>query len=320
MPNILTHCWYADLTATRLFNDRLKNIIRKNRHVFMLGAQGADFFTFYKRMTPAKRRDTESVRQCGDLLHDDKINESFRILFENCRNSEILIAYVCGYICHWALDKTAHPYVFYETGSKTEMAGALHAAFESEIDYRIIYDNKIDTDYYNVGRFIKVSSREKPLISSLMRKVLTECYEADITERQISDSIRDFCLVQQILWDPKHKKRAFIKKIDAKLNLNGLAIGLVLPESYDETMDAINEERRIWKNPADERMTANETFYELGLKAIASGIELIELFGSFLDNKIEVNDLLKYINDESFFSGLDYRKEMKYFRKDETAH
>jgi len=89
---------------------------------------------------------------------------------------------------------------------------------------------------------------------------------------------------------------------------------------YDDKMDAMNFGKRKWHNPADEEITSDDSFYELGVKATATGVEIVGLFGSFLEGKMDCQVLLNYINDESFYTGLDYRKKMKFFKENETAN
>ena len=136
----------------------------------------------------------------------------------------------------------------------------------------------------------------------------------------IVDSINDFINVYKLLWDPDYKKHGFIGKRDSLMGLNGLATSMMLPEKYDGRMDAMNFGKRKWHNPADEEITSDDSFYELGVKATATGVEIVELFGSFLEGKTDCQVLLNYINDESFYTGLDYRKKMKYFKENETAN
>lgn len=321
MPDIIAHCWYGDLISTRLFNDRLRNIIKKHRGVFMLGCQGPDIFIAYHCLPLQGKRNIKKVRGCAELLHDEKINESFKSLMDNVSiDDETMVAYVVGYYCHWALDKTVHPYVFYETGSINEKAGNKHALFEMQIDKQLIADNKLDTSYYCPKKLIKVKENEKKAIAKLIRTVLDRCYGAGISENLIVDSINDFINVYKLLWDPDYKKHGFIGKLDSLMGLNGLATSMMLPEKYDDRMDAMNFGKRKWRNPADEEITSDDSFYELGVKATATGVEIVELFGSFLEGKMDCQVLLNYINDESFYTGLDYRKKMKYFKENETAN
>lgn len=321
MPDIIAHCWYGDLISTRIQNDRLRNAIRKHRKVFMLGCQGPDPFIAYNRLPLQHRSNVEIVRNCAELLHDDKINESFRALIDVVNGDDDLsVAYLAGYFCHWALDKTVHPYVFYETGSLNEKAGNKHALFEMQIDSQLLKDNKIDTGYYCPKKLLKVNGREKKAIAQLLKSVLESTYGVNISEATVANSITDFINVYRLLWDPDHKKHSFISRLDSMMGLNGLAVSMMLPEKYDDEMDAMNFAKRKWHNPADENISSDESFYELGVKTVTTGVELLELYGSFLEGKADCQVLLNYINDESFYTGIDYRRKMKYFRENETAN
>ena len=319
MPNIIAHCWYGEVINTNLNAESLRSVIMKHRNVFMLGTQASDFFSAYHRMPWQSKKRAELVQGCLAKMHNDGINESFRYLFEYARkkNSEIITAYVAGYVCHWALDMCAHPYIFYSTGSSKEPAGLYHQLFEAHIDYRVMKDNDLDPDYYASYKLIADKDHADDAIAQLYHDVLKDVYALDISKKEVRDSIRDFRSVHKLLWDPDGKRYGFVDRLERSMGLEGFGTTMMLPREYDSEMDAVNDRRREWRNVADYDLVSNETFYDLARKAVGEGVTLLTLFDKYLKGETEVEALIEDINDRSFFTGLDYRKKLQFYRQDE---
>jgi len=318
LPNIIAHCWYGEVMSTNLYSDSLRSVIRKHRNVFMLGTQASDFFAAYHRMPWQSKKNAKLVQGCLGKMHNDRVNESFRYIFEFARRQkdDVITAYVAGYICHWALDMSVHPYVFYSTGNSQESAGLSHQLFETYIDYRVIKDNELDTEDYASYRLIANKEHADGKIAELYFGVLHDVYGLNVTKKEITDSINDFRKVHKLLWDPQGKRYGFVERLENAFGLQGFGTTMMLPREYDSEMDAINDRKAEWHNVADYEITSNETFYEMAKKAIGEGITLLTLFDRYMKGDIEVEALLEDINDRSFFTGLDYRKPLKFYRQD----
>lgn len=98
----------------------------------------------------------DASKNIGDLAHRKDTVQFFanllqsRKLFAGKKHSlSIADAYICGFMGHYTLDCTIHPYVYAFTGynaqtppSNTEYFGQ-HAYFETELDSELLYEKSI---------------------------------------------------------------------------------------------------------------------------------------------------------------------------------
>ena len=74
---------------------------------------GPDFF-FTHRFFPWQKG--ESLKEIGERLHQTPPSSIFDFAqeYENGeRGNDVSLSYVLGFLCHYALDSTAHPFVNY---------------------------------------------------------------------------------------------------------------------------------------------------------------------------------------------------------------
>ena len=125
MPAFYAHAYFGTQVLS-LLPAPLKEICQQHANAFLLGTQGPDVLFYHK---PFKANDT---RNKGSQMHLDSAKAFFirarEKALENGGNDEIL-AYVSGFICHFALDNACHPHVFV-----LEDTGIQHGRIESEFD------------------------------------------------------------------------------------------------------------------------------------------------------------------------------------------
>ncbi len=115
MPDYFTHAIAAIKIFEKLDESR-RELLRRDRYMYLLGAQGPDVFFFYGL----------SVKHNpGRALH----RADARVLFEKLVQGNA--AYCAGWAAHYALDCTVHPAVYaYENAYRGLL---LHQKFESDL-------------------------------------------------------------------------------------------------------------------------------------------------------------------------------------------
>ena len=108
MPSILTHY---------IFNQSLNSSTSLEANI---GSQGPDPLFFYfcgLKNYP----NTKLICEYGNVLH--KMNPTSTLIYfynyalkQNSDDKNILLNYLKGFISHYSLDSTAHPYIFYKSG------------------------------------------------------------------------------------------------------------------------------------------------------------------------------------------------------------
>ena len=103
----------------------LQDQIGKNRALFDVGLHGPDLLFYYHA---AK---SNPVSALGNAMHE----QPGRVFFERARgvvrqakDRDAALAYALGFVCHFALDSTCHPYV----EAYTHQSGVSHCEIETE--------------------------------------------------------------------------------------------------------------------------------------------------------------------------------------------
>ena len=302
------------LTDTEL----VRNCIQEYHGVFMLGCQGPDPFYLYHRMPWQSKKDFDAVLHYGDVLHKEHINENFRMMLEESKETmhHLDIAYVTGFLSHWALDHTAHPYIFYETDSVNGNIGNAHQLFETRIDKGVLMINNLNVTQFQTYKLLQHPDETAARVWNLLRPIFRKLDNLDLTYRQVSESISDFHNVQKLFYDPTGKKQKWVRLLEDACHQHGMATGMMVPQEYDYEMDAMNFQKRAWIHPCDDTLRSAESFEELLEKGINTTVRLMKLYEGYLNGTVEVEEILDVIGNRTFDTGMQPGAEMKYFRKD----
>ena len=111
MPALITHDFFG-----RDVYDRLYTFIggsRDEADAFLLGNQGPDPL-FYLVLSPQLR----AHNRLGSTMHNKKPSELLTALKNslgilNSAEREVGRAYALGFLCHYTLDSTMHPFVYF---------------------------------------------------------------------------------------------------------------------------------------------------------------------------------------------------------------
>ncbi len=175
MPTTYAHYRFGTEVYKSLPRE-LRESIRPYLGLYCIGLHGPDVLFYYKV------RKKNSVSETGFAMHARPGFEFFE------RAEDILhavpsvdiapsMAYLYGFLCHFALDSTCHPYVE-QTARETPLS---HSAIESEFD-RIL----MEADGYNPLRYRPI----RHLNASRFNSRIIAAFFPDITRRQILHAIR----------------------------------------------------------------------------------------------------------------------------------
>ena len=116
MPAFSTHYIFAKEMMENLkeFAD-----FEINENAVLIGAQGPDIFFFHRAFPWQKGK---PLRKLGSSLHREKPGILLNKLYNYCHttNSSIAKSYAFGFILHYVLDRSCHPYVYYLQNKITE--------------------------------------------------------------------------------------------------------------------------------------------------------------------------------------------------------
>ena len=261
MPAILTH----DLFGRGLVEDVTQLLGLRSldeRDAFLLGNQGPDPL-FYLVADPLMRK----WRPLGNSMHDGSSAELLLALREAYRrldghDHQVARAYVAGFVCHWLLDSTVHPLVYWWQNGLTsagvpgldESAGSrVHAEIERDLDEAVLFSltGRTVERWVPHERTLSATRTTLAAIDKLYFYVALWVYDRPIDPRTFSTAVVEFRLAQRLFDSPRGTKRQVLGTIERLATRSPFS--LVCSMSHrarpEETSDFDNRVHDEWENP-----------------------------------------------------------------------
>ena len=270
MPAIITHDTFGRETY-----DELHSLIGNSRDeadAFLLGNQGPDPL-FYSVADPRLR----SVHRLGSRMHREcpsellaALKRSITVLDE--RDRSIGRAYALGFLCHYLLDSTMHPFVHWqeyeacdagEPGLDRSDSSEVHAVIERELDELVLFTKHGETvaTFDPSREILRASNHVLSVISKMYAYVAMTVFGFAIPKDTFEASVKSFRRVQALF----HSKNGFKREALAR------AEELVRRYSFYRSMshravaleESIfdNRARTPWKDPFTGE-TSTDSFWD----------------------------------------------------------
>ena len=320
MPATVTHAYFAK-DVYDVLNTAIKRKLSLSR-CRMFG-QSTDCFMFYNLFSilPGKK-----IRKFQYGFHTQKTQEFFIQLVQFIKNNQIddvdTYSFLVGFICHYVLDSTVHPFVIYKTGymekgkPNTYKYNNLHAFMETFIDNDMIRRReKINPYQFDLGSFCfqldPFSDELKQAIETSFDNTYHMKNMDSIYYKSLKQMKRALLLFRKDRYGVKKAVYKLVDKITPKSTYRFEAISYHYP--LEDTNHFLNHEHKLWRNPIMYNLTSTESFPDLYLKAIRKAKVIVCACFDYLDGK-EI-DLTQIFPNTSYVTGLDcnIEKELKYF-------
>ncbi len=305
MPGFRTHYLLGNETLLKLGHSEIARTINANRNVFNVGLQGPDIF-FYA--VPSHFFHRENI---GTIIHKNNVLEFFNNLIE-ARDSmltnpskKIADAYICGFIGHYTMDVTAHPYIHYRTKKlkvkdNKHIFGS-HLQLETDIDTLVLrhYTHKRVRDF-SCSDTIRLTKSETFIISSLLKRAISATFPSvKISRTEITHALWSTKYLFYLLRDVSGIKKHLLRRFDQKVVGHAFLSGMVAMENGTIYHDPCNLKKRFWCNPWDNHQISHENFFDLFERAEKTYIKRLNLY-----NSKDFMHLFEDLSDCSYDSGL----------------
>ena len=120
MPDIIVHTGFG----AEIF-DRMQ--LDVNRKIFDFGLLGPDPYLFYNFFVPPFRN---RVNRYSSVMHREHTGDFLFELASRAKGDLDVFSYLAGFLCHYALDSSTHPYI----NRKAKNSAAMHMAIEHKLD------------------------------------------------------------------------------------------------------------------------------------------------------------------------------------------
>ena len=260
MPSTYAHYRFGEKVLEKL-PEEIRATVEKNRELYDIGQHGPDFFFFYKPFGK------NSIQANGSRMHRT-IFKSFLIpAAEKIRADNIKVekdkdlAYILGFICHYALDNACHGYI----EKKIHVSGIRHNVIEGDFErYLLVKDGKDPVKEKIIDGILTPSPENAAVISSFF---------PGIPAKEIESALKQMVRFHHILYAPNAIKR------------NLLLAGLRITGLYGGVQGHV---MRPKANPAC--ADSSLRLYRLMELAEDRAVELILAFFEFLDGKTTLDD------------------------------
>ena len=321
MPATVVHAYFAQ-DLNDILPKEIKNKLDVNR--LKTFGQSTDSLMFYNLFSilPGKK-----IRDFQKYFHTNKTQEFFINLInyikENDYTEDIDVnSFLVGAICHYVLDSTVHPYIYYKTGyfnkndKSTYKYNNVHTFMETFLDNDMIKRRESINPYkFNISKFSFDTSKFSNELNDTIKYTFKETFDVDNMDKIYYKSLKQmrnsiFIFRQDIYGI----KKFFYKLADtftSKRVFRFEAISYHYP--LNDRHNFLNENHKLWRNPCDYSLTSEESFLDLYLRALKLTKVMICASFDYINGKdIELEKI--FIN-KSYITGLDCEldKELKYF-------
>lgn len=312
MPSIATHYLFGQDLLNRLDHSE-QDTLAKSMGAFRLGLQGPDIFLYDLIHTKIAKD-----MNFGEIMHTKRTDIFFFHYIEYLKTNKLCdnataIAYFYGMLCHYSLDSTAHPYIYYSTnlyGNSPEgQAKSLfaHRQFETDLDELLYYD-RTKKSICNINRasFMDITPIEIAVICPILAYAISETYKSDVSAAYIKGAIKRCLKLNSILNDNFGNKKKLTKHISG----NEMIYTRKLP-----SRKCLNEKHELWLVPIDGEIMQS-SFLDLYNHGLATAVRLIAMAHDTMNNQCELSKFITATGGKSYTTGVNWRidDEMSYFK------
>ena len=320
MPATITHAYFVK-DVIDILPDSIKSKLNIRRS--MMFGQSTDSLMFYNLFSilPGKK-----IRDFQSYFHNNKTQEFFinllRYVKDNNINDIDTYSFIVGFICHYVLDSTIHPYIIYKTGifdknnKYTYKYNNMHTFMESFIDNDMVKRRENINPYkFDIGKFCfdtKVFSND---LNNAIDFSFFNTYKISDMNKIYYKSIKQMKYSLKLFRRDPYGIKKFMYKLVDTFTTNRTYRFEAISYHYplEDRHNFLNLDHRLWRNPTTYSMTSTESFPELYLRAIKKAKVIICGCYDYVNNK-DI-DLEKLFDNTSYVTGLDCNsnKTLKYF-------
>lgn len=320
MPGFKSHYLFGRETLANFAPNQYEQYLIKYPQSFHMGLQGPDVFFYY---LPAWVAYDKNI---GNVIHESKTNEFFDALIKS-RNKLIkkehrLIAdaYIAGFIGHYTLDSTVHPYIYYRTKNQEHEDKKLydfgiHVFLETDIDNALLrHYLHMKPSEFKMGDTIKMTVKEHTVISLLLYRAIKQVFpESKTLLFIIRHAIASMTLEANLMKDKTGRKKVFLRYIERAITGHAVISPMVPNDNFVKYKDPCNLGHKKWANPWDKRRKSSDSVYDLIDKASKTFEERIHYYSnsqtisrelSKEEKEENLDKLFESLGDLSYYSGL----------------
>ena len=190
MPSTYAHRRFGADVLVQLPRE-LREKVTPYRPLYDMGLHGPDLMFYYRALQ------SNPVNRLGNAMHEQPGRVFFtraRDVVNTARNKNAALAYALGFVCHFALDSTCHPFV----EQFTRESGVTHCEIETEFDNMLLRRDGYDPLTFFTASHIHPSAANARVIAPFYK---------DISEQTALEALKGMILVHKVLQASNPVKR-----------------------------------------------------------------------------------------------------------------
>ena len=291
MPDVAVHAAFGREVLASL-PEEVREYLLPEPYTFALF--GPDVWFMYK---PWHRREGR-----GRRMHTGKPGLFLTTLLcraESSASPVEMFSYLSGFLCHYALDSIAHPYIIYVTAEERVFPRS-HMSLEHALDVVQFRRDGYENEKHPVTEHYYPRLRLPETLRQDLDAVFEDVYGWKNCWSALNRSCRRYRLCYRVLENP----RGLAARI-ARRTKRDVLCSLAYSESQFHSLDPENTEHRLWKHPFDPDQSFTESFPELREKARQFAMQLIEASYRLVRyGEGSVESISELIGNNSYLSGL----------------
>lgn len=316
MPSTYTHHIFTK-DVFKSLDSTVKDRLENSLQLFYLFGKSFDSLFFSKT-------------KLGYYAHGHDSNLYFRnivkyIQEKNLNDDSDILAYLYGSICHYVLDSTIHPYVYYKSGQykwnkETLKYRGKHTYVETMMDaalYEHVYNAPIYKASFNkeFPSNLKFSSELKDTIDYAFDNTFDYENKKKVSTLYYKGYKNYMFILKHGMASRFGLKIPFYKFADIfKLFKKGPLVNFCYHVKKID-YSVLNLEHKEWWHPTDKSITFHYSFYDLYDIAILKARDYINDLDLALKGEKDMEDVLNVIGNLSYYTGLNASEShpLKYF-------
>ncbi|MDR2649189.1 MAG: zinc dependent phospholipase C family protein [Clostridiales bacterium] len=317
MPAVITHYLMSKASEDLIGDSVVLSCVKQHNDVFRLGAQGPDILYF--------ALGNKALNRLGRRMHSEGAGAFFAECLNRIRKTaahegrDEMIAYMAGYICHYALDVCTCPYIYYKAGFADEDGGlkgesaVRHHSLETSIDCVLLNNSDNITPYFlNIPMIVNVRAKKRLIIGKFLSETVTSSYGVFIYPEDYVKAMKDMVFVYSVFRDKTGVKRKAAEAL-GKVFFGIRIAASMMHYSPAGRFDYLNERRAPWHYPWDDAIDINASFMELFDKAVDDSRIYINAFAKALNKQLDDRTALSILGSKNFSTGLESAVKFLYY-------
>lgn len=319
MPAFSTHYLFARELMAQI--QAADPELRLDASAVYYGTQGPDVL-FFHRILPTMPG--KSYNPAGSRMHRANPNALFEAMLAYARAQEgpqfeQALSYIYGFLCHYALDRVAHPYIYATQNAVIRarhiwyLKGVVHNRVEYEIDMLMLrrHLQVASARKFETRDVLSTDSALLDAMAGVLAAAVQDALQLPMTRAQARQAFCDTRAMQSLLTNRHGWKLPVMALLQLPVYpLLGPCLTTMLRRTQADTRwDYTNDQKAEWAYPADPARVSGESFEELFERAKLDALHLIAAFRESLSGG---GALGQAVGGVSFLTGVPVEAELKH--------